>query len=180
MFHSRSLCSLRRNRIWRIDHNYFHFDPTAGRFNVAGLQYTWDDGVFSVTLGPRDPATGDRLAYFHPMVSRNEFAIATRHLKDEAAATRLDEHFVDLGSRGAASQSAMHDYDARTGAVFFSQVATNGLSCWNVRRPLNGGGEGAASNHVQLQHNNETMVYPGDVNVSGSRCEGKAKVSEWS
>lgn len=58
--------SLRQNRIWRFAHNYFHFDPLHGDFNVVGLKYQWDDGIFSITLGNRQP-DGYRTAYFHPM-----------------------------------------------------------------------------------------------------------------
>lgn len=58
--------SLTQNRIWRFQHNYFHFDPLRGDLNVAGLQFQWDDGIFSITLGKRNP-DGYRTAYFHPM-----------------------------------------------------------------------------------------------------------------
>lgn len=47
-------------------HNYFHFDPIHGDFDVVGLKYQWDDGIFSITLGNRQP-DGYRKAYFHPM-----------------------------------------------------------------------------------------------------------------
>lgn len=58
--------SLTQNRIWSFQHNYFHFDPLQGDFDVAGLKYQWDDGIFSITLGNRQP-DGYRTAYFHPM-----------------------------------------------------------------------------------------------------------------
>lgn len=87
------VCSFRRNRIWQINHNYFHFDPTQGHFDVAGQRFQWDDGVFSVTLGNRNAATGDRAAYFHPMVSSHEFAIRTRHLQSETEAGNIAEQF---------------------------------------------------------------------------------------
>lgn len=60
------LVSLSQNRIWSFRHNYFHFDPLNGDFNVVDLQYQWDDGIFSITLGNRQP-DGYRTAYFHPM-----------------------------------------------------------------------------------------------------------------
>lgn len=58
----------------------------------------------------------------------------------------------------------MHDFDARHGVLFFSQVANNGLSCWNIKKPL-----AVSGNHVQLQHNNDTMIYPADMHVSWKR-----------
>lgn len=59
--------SLRQNRIWSFSHNYFHFDPLHGDFNIAGNEFQWDDGIFSITLGNVQP-DGFRTAYFHPMV----------------------------------------------------------------------------------------------------------------
>lgn len=58
--------SLRQNRIWRFSHNYFNFDPMKGDFNVAGLRYQWNDGIFSITLTNTNP-DGFKTAYFHPM-----------------------------------------------------------------------------------------------------------------
>lgn len=58
---------MRQDRMWSFHHNYFHFDPHHGDFDVAGVQFQWDDGVFSITLGNRQP-DGYRTVYFHPMV----------------------------------------------------------------------------------------------------------------
>lgn len=58
--------SFQQNRIWSFSHNYFHFDPIHGDFDVGGVQYQWDDGIFSITLGNRE-FDGYRTVYFHPM-----------------------------------------------------------------------------------------------------------------
>lgn len=58
--------SLRQNSIWRFSHNYFNFDPLNGDFDVAGLRYQWNDGIFSITLSNTN-ADGYKTAYFHPM-----------------------------------------------------------------------------------------------------------------
>lgn len=84
--------SLQNNRIWSISHNYFHFDPVHGDFDVGGQKFQWDDGIFSVTLGPRG-ADNSRQAYFHPMVSTNEFAINTRFLKSPEFASNITAQF---------------------------------------------------------------------------------------
>lgn len=76
-----------QNQIWRFQHNYFHFDPLHGDFNVAGIQYQWDDGIFSITLGNRNP-DGYRVAYFHPMASTSEFAVSTKVLQNRENADR--------------------------------------------------------------------------------------------
>lgn len=59
--------SFRMDRIWSFSHNYFNFDPLHGDFDVAGVQFQWNDGIFSITLGNRQP-NGYRTVYFHPMV----------------------------------------------------------------------------------------------------------------
>lgn len=85
--------SLAENKTWRFIHNYFHLNPFEGDYNgkemklrlhfkpvlfdnsiilyylfhsVNGLQFSWDDGIFSITLGKAE-ADSYRLAYFHPL-----------------------------------------------------------------------------------------------------------------
>lgn len=53
----------------------------------------------------------------------------------------------------------MHDFDRNSGIIFYSQVGRNGLSCWNTAKPY------LPENHVLLAQNNQTMIYPGDLNV---------------
>lgn len=57
------------------------------------------------------------------------------------------------------TQSAMHDFDQQSGIMFYSQVAVNGVSCWNTAKPY------TPQNHALLERNDETMIYPGDLNV---------------
>jgi hypothetical protein len=42
-------------------------NPFEGDFDVDGLKFSWDDGIFSITLSNRDK-DGYRTAYFHPMI----------------------------------------------------------------------------------------------------------------
>lgn len=60
-----------------------------------------------------------------------------------------------MGERGINGQSAMHDFDANTGIMFYSQVALNGFSCWNSAKPY------TPENHAVLERNDVTMIYPG-------------------
>lgn len=41
----------KNNRSYKVEHNYFHFDPTKGNFNVDGINFQWTDGVFGLALG---------------------------------------------------------------------------------------------------------------------------------
>lgn len=58
--------SLLENRMWSFDHPSFNSELPYASFDVDGFQYTWPDGIFSITLGNRDP-DGYRTAYYHPM-----------------------------------------------------------------------------------------------------------------
>lgn len=152
--------SLEENHAWAFAHNYLHMDPLHGDFDVAGVQYQWDDGVFSVTLGPRD-ARGFRSAYFHPMVGINEFSVSTEVLRNETNAQRSfhGQDFKRLGERGPGTQCAMHDYDETTGIMFYAEVGRNAVGCWNTRRPF------AAQNHGVVHRDDQRMIYPGDLSV---------------
>jgi len=58
--------SLRENKAWRVQHNYFRMNPFEGFYNVDGLKFAWDDAIFSITLGKREKDSF-RVAFFHPM-----------------------------------------------------------------------------------------------------------------
>lgn len=70
-----------------------------------------------------------------------------------------DLQFQWLGSRQLNTQSDMHDFDASNGVIFYSQVGRNGISCWNTAKPY------VPENHILLAQNNQTMIYPSDLNV---------------
>ncbi|XP_063700972.1 L-dopachrome tautomerase yellow-f-like [Culicoides brevitarsis] len=152
--------SYRQNKAWTFVHNYFRMDPFQGDFNVVGLQYQWDDGIFSITLGPRQN-DGFRDVYFHPMISINEFVVSSRVLQNEENADRVwhGDDFRLLGNRGPGTQSAMHQLDLSTGVMFFSEIGRNAIGCISSAKPLN------SQSHAILVQDNERMVYPADLKV---------------
>jgi dopachrome tautomerase len=79
--------SLTQNKAWVVDHNYFHFDPVFGAFNVGGFQFNRRDGLFSVALSHR-LKDGFKIAFFHAMCSDAEFVVSTEILRNETLATR--------------------------------------------------------------------------------------------
>lgn len=58
--------NLQQNTAYRMQHNYFRMNPFEGDFNVDGLKFSWDDGIFSITLS-KPHKDSYRTAYFHPM-----------------------------------------------------------------------------------------------------------------
>lgn len=70
------------------------YDPIRGDFDVAGVQFQWNDGIFSITLSERN-ADGFKTAYFHAMASTSEFEVSTEVLKNQTASTR-SSHGTDF------------------------------------------------------------------------------------
>ncbi|ALC47451.1 yellow-f2 [Drosophila busckii] len=152
--------SLAADRMWSFAHNYFNFDPLAGDLHIGGQTFRWDDGIFSTSLGPIE-RDGSRPLLFHAMASNNEFAVSNRVLQQEANAARSDHgnDFRILGNRGEHKQSTMHEYDQRTGVVFYAEIQTNGVGCWNSRKPF------TPANHGIVAANADTMIYPSDLTI---------------
>lgn len=153
--------SLKQNHMWSFSHNYLSFNPLEGDFDVAGVQFQWNDGIFSITLGRKNP-DGFKTAYFHPMVSTSTFAVSTRVLKNETAAGRSNHgrDFRHLGNRGELTQCTMHDFDKTTGVIFYAQVHRNGVACWNSDKPA------TPENFVLIAQDDDNMIYPTDLKVS--------------
>ncbi|XP_032593561.1 L-dopachrome tautomerase yellow-f2 isoform X2 [Drosophila grimshawi] len=146
--------------MWSFEHNYFRFDPLGGDLHIGGQSFRWDDGIFSTTLGPQQ-GDGSRDVYFHAMASNNEFVVSNRVLQMESNAARSDHgnDFRVVGSRGQNKQSTMHAYDPRTGVIFYSEIQTNGVGCWNINKPF------SPANHGIVDSNAETMIYPSDLTI---------------
>ena len=79
--------SLSQNRAWKVEHNYFFFDPLYGNFNVGGYQFSRRDGLFSIALSHR-LSDGQKIAFFHSMCTDAEFVVSTKILRNETLATR--------------------------------------------------------------------------------------------
>lgn len=65
-----------------------------------------------------------------------------------------------LGSRGKLSQSTLHDFDEKTGSVFFALIAKSAVSCWNSNTRLTPDSQGIVA------QDDATMNYPVDLSVS--------------
>lgn len=116
--------SFRENKSWRAKHNFFHFDPLQGDYNVAGVNFQWTDGVFGMAVG-KPLADGSRTVYFHALSSTKEFAVNNRILQNETYCTSSDAYheYHLLGDRGQNSQSTAEFYDPHTEVIFYTQVS---------------------------------------------------------
>lgn len=128
---------------------------------MIGLQFQWNDGIFSVALSKKKP-NGFRTAFFHPLGSFAEFTVSTEILRNENLASRRThgKDFKFIGQRGPNTQSGSHAVDLNTNVMFFAEMQNNAVSCWNIKHDLK------RSNMDIVAQNNATLIYPVDLNVS--------------
>ncbi|XP_070504364.1 L-dopachrome tautomerase yellow-f2-like [Chironomus tepperi] len=152
--------SAQQGRMWRFNHNYFFFNPFEGDFDVDGLQFQWNDGIFSVALSRTKP-NGYRTAFFHPLGSFSEFTVSTEILRNETLATRRThgKDFKFVGHRGPNTQSGSHAVDLNTNVMFMAEMQNNAVSCWNIKKDLK------RTNMDIVKQNNSTLIYPVDLTI---------------
>ncbi|EAA08479.2 AGAP003095-PA [Anopheles gambiae str. PEST] len=148
-------------RAWRFLHNYFFLNPLEGDYLIQGINFAWDDGIFSIALGNPDPVTKFRTAYFHALSSNSEFTVSTRVLRNETASQRSwhGTDFQLLGYRGSKSQSSIHAFDPETGVIFFALIQQNAILCWDSNKPF------APQNMAIVYKNDRDIVYPNDLSI---------------
>jgi len=119
---------------WRIQHNFFHPDPTAGNFSIGGNNFEWDDGLFGLALSKPQGAENQTILYFHPFVSKDEFMVPTKFLKDQSATENNANYheFKQLGTRGENAQSNAEFLDKNTGVLFYTLPNLNAVACWKT------------------------------------------------
>ena len=124
------------------------------------MQFSWNDGLFSVALSSTKP-NGFKTAFFHPLSSYGEFTVTTEVLKNETLASRRShgKDFKFIGHRGERSQSGPHVYDTENNVIFFGEMQKNSVTCWNIRNSLK------PSNIHTVEQNNSTLIYPVDLTV---------------
>lgn len=96
------------------------------------------------------------------MASTNEFMVSNQVLQNETNAMRSDHgnDFQILGNRGANRQSTMHEYDLRSGIIFYDEIQRNGVGCWNTNKPF------SPDNHGTVTQDPQRMIYPSDLTVT--------------
>ncbi|EDW63659.1 protein yellow [Drosophila virilis] len=155
--------SYRDNKSYRVKHNYFHFDPLQGDFNVGGVNFQWTDGVFALAVGPLKPDhTKD--VYFHALASTKEFKVSNRVLQNESHVNGGESYhdFKLVGDRGMNGQSTAEAYDKETGVLFYTQVNKDAIACWNINRPYTADTQGL------IDSDSHTLVFPNDLKVDST------------
>lgn len=122
--HRLHVYSLRENRSWMVQNQYFKNDPNLGMFTIENKSFKWDGGLFGLALGKTN-SDNSRDIYFHSLINFNEYVVSNRVLQDEKLSRDLS-YYQLLGSRGQDSYSTAEVYDNRTGVLFYTLISANG------------------------------------------------------
>ncbi|XP_014204221.1 protein yellow-like isoform X2 [Copidosoma floridanum] len=148
-----------QNNSWRFHHNYFHFDPLNGDFNVTGINFHWTDGVFGLAVSPKRP-DGSKTLYFHALSAIREFSVPTSVLKNESLASAENYYLFRMeGEKGPLTQGTSSAIDLETGIVYFSQTNRHGIACWDTNVPL------TPSTFHLITQDEEKLAFPNDITI---------------
>lgn len=146
---------------WRITHNFFHPDPTAGNFSINGINFQWTDGLFGLALSRPQGPENETVLYFHPFVSNDEFMVPTKFLKNSSITTNGNYHdFKRLGTRGENAQSNSEFLDKSTGVLFYTLPNLNAVACWQTKTK-----EYNLKSQGRIMMDKVLMEFPNDVKV---------------
>lgn len=153
--------SFKENESWRIEHNFFHIDPTAGAFQVDDVLFTWTDGIFGLALGHLNEDFS-RDVYFHSLTGTKEFVVSNKVLQSKSTANNSDHVYTKfriVGDRDFNSYSTTHVFDDESDVIFFTQVARHGIACWNINTPLN------EETFVLIDQDDTALIMPIDISL---------------
>nr|ANW11468.1 LolYLWb [Bichromomyia olmeca] len=138
---------------WNITHPTFRGERLS-EFNHAGKEYTYNAGIFGITLGDRD-AYGNRPAYYIAGSSIKVYSVNTRELKRQGSTLNPEL----LGNRGKRSDAIALVYDPKTKVIFFAESNTRQVSCWNTQKmPLR-------MQHTDVIYSSAKFIFGTDISV---------------
>ncbi|GAB0088337.1 Major royal jelly protein/protein yellow [Sergentomyia squamirostris] len=131
--------SYKTDEFWSFDHETFQPVVSQSHFVFdKTLPYDFNFGIFSIALGYPDKY-GDRTAYYTSIASTAQFAVSTQVLKDKRRA--MDNFnsgdFRIMGFRGCHSQTLKTVIDYTSGVMFYTEVDTGKIRCWDMNKDLN-------------------------------------------
>ncbi|XP_075154175.1 L-dopachrome tautomerase yellow-e3 isoform X1 [Haematobia irritans] len=119
-----------RHKSWRIEHDLMKPDRT--------LINNVHDGIFTVSLSPKNRKLEDRYLYFHSLNSHKEIRLHLKIVNNESMwyypkdYHPTDKYFTILGSRGTQCESEVMD---SSGNLYCSLIGSNALVSWKENIP---------------------------------------------
>ncbi|XP_055680092.1 L-dopachrome tautomerase yellow-f2-like [Lutzomyia longipalpis] len=130
----------KRNDFWYFT-GHPSFQPVASESYIVydeTLDFLLPVGIYTIALGYRDK-NGDRPAYYVAGASTAQYVVSTKILKDKRKSpTNYNANVFKIkGYRGCFSQASKMAVDYTYGVVFYAELQSRRISCWNVNKPLN-------------------------------------------
>lgn len=130
----------KKDSFWNIEHSLSMTPIMSESYMIFRNDYKYQLplGVTSIGLGFPDKQ-GNRLAYYSAGSSLAQYAVSTKYFKNPKKYSYKynSEEPSLLGYRGCGSQAYRQLFDHLTGVVFFAEMQSHRLSCWNPQKPLN-------------------------------------------
>ncbi|XP_055693544.1 L-dopachrome tautomerase yellow-f2-like [Lutzomyia longipalpis] len=117
------------------------FQPIAAESYIVydeTLDFILQAGIYSVALSFPD-RYGNRIAYYIAGASTAQYAVSTKVLKNRTKSPRNyhPNDFRIYGYRGSNTQTSRMVFDYTNRVIFYAELQSRRVSCWNVNKPLN-------------------------------------------
>ncbi|XP_059622468.1 L-dopachrome tautomerase yellow-f2-like [Phlebotomus argentipes] len=133
--HSIIVFDYAKNDFWLFA-NHSSLVPVPGEDQIG--DYVIEYGILSATLGWPDKK-GNRIFYYAPGASTAGYAVTTKTLKNrrKSSAHYYGSEFRIVGYLGCAGNNHRLFFDPTCGVMFFGQMNSGAVKCWNVAKPYN-------------------------------------------
>lgn len=148
---------------WYFENYSFEGDATESDFTYEeGLAIRFKAGIASIALGPeeKDSPGHFRTVYYTAGSSTGEYSISTRVLRDQKKSPDItDADLTLVGYRGKDSQAMASVFDEDNGVLFFAEVQSGRVRCWNTQKPLR-------PENIETIFESKKFVYGSHISVS--------------
>ncbi|XP_055686945.1 L-dopachrome tautomerase yellow-f2-like [Lutzomyia longipalpis] len=131
------------------------------------FQYINAIGIMDIVLGWPDK-DGNRNAYYTPGTSLAQYVVSTKLLKNSKRASYNynPEEFTLIGYRGCGTENFLQTIDLSTGVIFFAQMQSKKLLCWNIQYPYN-------PDTIGVLYESDALQFVSSINIDaeGYLCE---------
>ncbi|GAB0094195.1 Six-bladed beta-propeller, TolB-like [Sergentomyia squamirostris] len=132
------VCDYKRGSFWSFKDS--SFQPVYSESNLVfrdNYQYSMPGGITNLVLGYPDK-DGHKNAYYAPSSSFGQYAVFTKVIKDVRRSYKKNVgDFHLIGYRGCNSQTNYQVIDLATGVIFFAEMQSHRIRCWNIQHPIN-------------------------------------------
>ncbi|GAB0088334.1 Major royal jelly protein/protein yellow [Sergentomyia squamirostris] len=146
----------RKNEFWSFtDHPTL--EPVVSESYMIyekSFNYQLLGGIINIVLGYKDEY-GDKVAYYVDAAGTGQYAVSAKVLKDKTkSGTQYNiNDFQIMGYRGCDSQTARMVVDYTFSVVFYAELQSNRITCWNMKKPLN-------PDNIGIVFESENLKYP--------------------